>query len=467
MTSHTLYSAAPRPRRGRWLSTAVAMGAMLAGMLSWGGHAALAQSASAGDPYTAKPTFWFWGESDVPGMDKWMAGAVKTYETLHPGVSLNIVPQSSDTLIGAFRLAAQSKSGPDMDTQWATLPTLTPYWTGAAVPISDYVPASETSQWVDTGENTVDGKIIAMPLYLIGVPLVWNKDLFKQAGLDPDIGPKTWPEFLADCAALKAHGITPLGMGNSDGYFGAWMFAIYAKQELDSLGDLKSAISGTGAYKMAQFDTVLHNLYGLMQDLMAKGYVNTDVASLSLTQGWTLFPQKKAAMSFTTDGNVLTWATTLGAKSIGVAPPPIWGTGKLATTYDVTQSSDEFITSWSKNKPADAAFLAWLHQPDNLKSLYTQTNAFPADKRFPASAISDPLAKQLYELDTAPVSIWLENYLPPQVDNNADIPAGQLITSKAGTPDQAVAIWDRVIKQWRMQQVKEFMQFKTWAASNG
>jgi len=102
-----------------------------------------------------------------------------------------------------------------------------------------------------------------------------------------------------------------------------------------------------------------------------------------------------------------------------------------------------------------------------LKTLYSQTNAFPADKRFPVSAISDPLAKQLYELDTAPVSIWLENYLPPQVDNNADIPAGQLITSKAGTPDQAVAIWDRVIKQWRLQQVQEFRQFKAWAATHG
>lgn len=463
MISHTLHRIGWRRLRGRGLRAALAVGAML----GLGGHAALAQSASTSSAEAAKLTFWFWGESDVPGIDKWLAGAVKTYETLNPKVSLDIVPQSSDTLIGAFRLAAQSKSGPDMDTQWATLPTLTPYWTGAAVPISDYVPAAETSQWLNTNENVAGDKIIAMPLYLIGVPLVWNKDLFKQAGLDPETPPKTWTDFLADCAALKAHGITPFGMGNSDGFFGAWMFAIYAKQELDSLDQLKSAIANTGTYKMAQFDTVLRNLYGLMQDMIAKGYVNSDVASLSLTQGWTLFPQKKVAMSFATDGNVLTWEQTLGAKSIGVAAPPIWGNGKLADTYDVTQSSDEFITSWSKNKPAAAAFLAWLHQPDNLKTLYSQTNAFPADKRFPVSAISDPLAKQLYELDTAPVSIWLENYLPPQVDNNADIPAGQLITSKAGTPDQAVAIWDRVIKQWRLQQVQEFRQFKTWAATHG
>ena len=331
--------------------------------------------------------------------------------------------------------------------------------------ISDYVPSSETANWVDTSENTVGSKIVAMPIYLIGVPLVWNKTLFKQAGLDPNKAPATWSDFLADCAALKAHGITPLGMGNSDGYFGAWMFAIYARQELNSLGDLKSAIGNTGGYSLADLDTLLGKMYGMMQDLMAKGYLNTDVASLNLNQGWELFPQKKAAMSFTTDGNVLTWEKAIGVDNIGVAMPPVWGSGKLNNTYDVTQSSDEFITSWSKNKAADAAFLTWLHTPENLTSLFTATGAFPADKRFDTSVIKDPLAKEMFHLDTSNPSIWLENYLPPEVDNNADIPAGQVITSKSGGPDQAVAIWNRVIKQWRLQQIPEYLQFKKWAAN--
>ena len=99
-------------------------------------------------------------------------------------------------------------------------------------------------------------------------------------------------------------------------------------------------------------------------------------------------------------------------------------------------------------------------------SLY-KIGAFPADKRFPISSVTDPLAKRLLELDSAPVSIWLENYLPPQVDSDADLPAGQLILSNSGTPDQAVAIWNRVVKQWRLQHSSEFKQFKAWAASGG
>ncbi len=447
-----------RPQPRLFTVTAALLAASLA--LAIAGPAK-AQSANAG---SAKITYWWWGESDIPGIDKWMHGMADAYEKSHPNVHLNIVPQSTDTLIGAFRLAAQSHSGPDIDTQWATLPTLAPYWNKAAVAISDYVQASETGEWVNTSENTDGGKIVAAPIYLIGVHLVWNRELFKRAGLDPDKPPATWDDFLSDCAALKSHGITPFGMGNKDGYFGAWMLAIYLTQELNSVDEIKSAIGNTGGFTMAQLDGLLRNLYGLMQDLVKKDYLNSDVASLDLNQGWTLFPQRKVAMSFTTDGNVLSWAKSVGAANIGVAMPPRWGNGKLRDVYDVTQSSDEFITSWSTNKAADAAFITYLHQPDNMRALYDQTGAFPADKRFPISAITDPLAQQLYKLDTATTSVWLENYLPPQVDNDADLPAGELITSRSGSPDQAVEIWNCVIAKWRVQQVPEYQQFKKWAA---
>ena len=442
-----------------WTPSVLA-GAALAGALY------LAPSLSVAAELSGTFTYWLWGESNVPGMDKWMADRAAAYTMQNPNVHINVVSQSDDTLVGTYTMAAQSQSGPDMATQWATLPTLAPYWSGSAVAISDYVPESQTSQWINTSENKVGDKIIAMPLYLVGIPIVWNKTLFKQAGLDPDKAPATWNELLADCAALKAHGITPIGMGNKDGWFGAWLFSIYALQELDSLDQIKSAIGDTGDFHMAQFDEVLRKVYTMMADMVQKGYINTDVASLDLNQGAQLFPQKKAAIAFNTDSIVLDWAKTLGEDAIGVAPPPIWGGGKLADAYDVTQSSDVFITSWAKNKDVAASFLAWLHQPDNLMSFF-KLGGFPADKRFPIASVSDPLAKRLLQLDSAPVSIWLENFLPPQVDADADLPAGQLIFSKSGTPDEAVAIWDRSVRQWRLQHPAEFRQFKDWAAKRG
>jgi raffinose/stachyose/melibiose transport system substrate-binding protein len=449
------------------VAVATALLAVSACSSSTKSSASSATSTGVDQRYVADMTYWYWGESDIPGIDKWMKDRAAQYHALHPQVNINVVSQSSDTLIGGFRLAAQSKSGPDLATQWATLPVLTPYWNGNVAPISDYVPASETSQWVNAAENAADGKTIAMPLYLMGIPLVWNKQLFTKAGLDPEKPPVTWSDLLADSAALKAHGITPFGMGNKDGFFGAWMFSIFAKQALGSLTDIEAAIGNTDPAAQPKLSKILLDFYTAMQDLKNKGYLNANVSSLDLTQGWQLFPQGKVAMSLTTDGNAMTWSKTLGVANVGVTFPPKWGNGALSSTYDVTQSSSQFITSWTKNKPAAATFLAWLHQPANLTSLYTTTGAFPADKRFDVATITDPMAKQLYQLDTAKSSIWLENYLPPQVDTNADMAAGQLILSGSGGPTQAVALWERVINQWRTQQAGEYAQYQKWAKSNG
>ena len=101
---------------------------------------------------------------------------------------------------------------------------LSQVWAGAVTPISDLVPADEIKHWANTNENMYDGKLWAAPLYLMGIPLAYNKDLFKKAGLDPENPPKTWDEFLKACETLKKAGITPMAGGAAKASaFGAWI----------------------------------------------------------------------------------------------------------------------------------------------------------------------------------------------------------------------------------------------------
>jgi ABC-type glycerol-3-phosphate transport system substrate-binding protein len=415
---------------------------------------------AADDPNNANLTYWYWAESDAPGANNWLKKEVALYEKAHPKVKIKVVTQSTDTLTSAFTTAAQTKSGPDIATQWATLPTLTPAWAGATVPISDYVPKSEWQNWISTSENMWEGKLWAMPQYLIGIPFVWNKQLFKKAGLNPNVGPKTWNDFLADAKKLKAAGITPFGMGNKDGYGGAWFFSLIGKQNLNSINELKDAMIGKQDFADPKFS----GFYQALADLKKKGYLNSDVASISFGQGFELFGQKKVAMSWGTDGNVGQWEQQLGAKSMGVGPIPIWGHGKLATSYDVTQSSDAFITKWSQHPRAAAQFLTFLHTPQALKAWYKATGVFPADKRFPSSLVTDVIAKQMLKLDQSPVSVWPENFVPPQVDQNADLAGGEMITSGSGSPADVVKLWKSQLKQWKSQHPDEFRSYSKWAS---
>jgi multiple sugar transport system substrate-binding protein len=53
---------------------------------------------------------------------------------------------------------------------------------------------------------TYEGNIYALPFNAEGSILLWNKDLFEQAGLDPDAAPTTWDEI-----AMAAEQISALG----------------------------------------------------------------------------------------------------------------------------------------------------------------------------------------------------------------------------------------------------------------
>ena len=283
----------------------------------------------ADDPNNANLTYWYWAEHDAPGANDWLKGQVAIYQKAHPKVKVNVVIQSTDTLISAFTTAAQTRSGPDIATQWATLPTLTPAWNGPSVPISDYVPASETKNWIGTAENMSGGKLWAMPQYLLGIPFVWNKAMFKKAGLDPNKGPKTWAEFLADAKKLKAAGFTPFGIGNKDGYGGAWFFSLIGKQNLNSINELKDAMIGKANFADPKFS----GFYQALADLKKAGYLNSDVASITLRAG-------PAALRPEEGRDVLGHRRQRRGRVEGArrprrrwasAPIPIWGKGKLAT----------------------------------------------------------------------------------------------------------------------------------------
>ncbi|WP_302053613.1 ABC transporter substrate-binding protein [Nocardioides panacis] len=386
-----------------------------------------------------------------------MKARIADYQKLHPGVKIKLVPQSTDTLIGAFTTAAQTKSGPDIATQWATIPVLSQAWAGAVAPVSDYVSASQRSQWIGTQENTDQGKLYAVPLYVIGVPLAYNKALFAKANItDP---PRTFDDLLSDCRKLKAAGITPIGMGNKDGYFGAWFWSNFGKQNLDSTEELKQAVIG----KADITDPKYTGLYEPMHQLKSNGCLNDDIASLTLDQGMAKFGAGQAAMAWGTDGIVNGWAQKLGADKVAITTTPKWGTGKLADVYNTTQSSSAFITSWSKNKKAAAQFLMFLHEPKNLKSWYEATGIFPADKQFQPSSIKDDLGKQMWDLDSSDGAVWLENYLPPSVDGDGNLAAGQVITS-GGSVAEAVDTFRKATEKWRSQNPVEVKNYTAWAA---
>lgn len=86
-----------------------------------------------------------------------------------------------------------------------------------------------------------DGKIYAVPAKSIyAVALHYNRNLFKQAGLDPDSPPTTWDEVRADAKAIHdATGVAGYGMMALDAA-GGWQLAAAANSRggvIEKAGD--------------------------------------------------------------------------------------------------------------------------------------------------------------------------------------------------------------------------------------
>jgi ABC-type glycerol-3-phosphate transport system substrate-binding protein len=141
---------------------------------------------------------------------------------------------------------------------------------------------------------------------------------------------------------------------------------------------------------------------------------------------------------------------------------PKLGTGKLADAGNATQSISFLITKWSKHPQEAADFLAFMHTPDRLTAWYKATGVVAADKRFDRNLVTSPVLKQMLEWETTGPQVWLENYLPGQVDSDADLPAGQTIFAQSGTPADAADLWERTAQSWRSQHPDELKNWENW-----
>jgi raffinose/stachyose/melibiose transport system substrate-binding protein len=425
-----------------------------------------APAATTVPPTTAPPVekahlvIWWWGEQEAPGAQKWMDDTVAAYELLHPNITIDTVLQSTDSLIPSFTSAAAAGSGPDIQYFWGGVWTLENAWSGAIIPLDNLIPAAEMSHYINNFERSYDGKQYGIGWYLSGNPMVYNPKLFTQAGLDPQNPPKTWDDLITACTKLNAIGVVPISGGMKDGWFGGWLFSILARQSHDSYKEFMAASVGNAKFTDTQFS----GWWTALDQLKTANCWNKDINSVDYQQGQDMFVQGKSAMLFSNDTFLKGFAGTAGFgwDSMAVMMVPKWGTGKMADEY-ITTAQGWGITSWSKYPQQAADFLIYMHTPDRLTAWFADTGVFPADNRMDTSQITQPILQQIYKWDSTIAGANLENFIPSQLDNDANMTGVQLLFSGDKTPTQLAQLAEDTITKWRTQNPGGVTNFLTWS----
>jgi len=102
------------------------------------------------------------------------------------------------------------------------------------VPFDDVIKTDADKEWLQgfypalMANSQIEGKTWGIPFQRSTIVMYYNKDMFREAGLDPDKPPKTWDEMVADAKALTRDGRYGI-MVPSTGY-PYWMLQCFAIQ---------------------------------------------------------------------------------------------------------------------------------------------------------------------------------------------------------------------------------------------
>ena len=259
------------------LSVVVIVGGACSGQASTspsGSEPAGSQPAGSTAPEAVKLTVW--PRNYTLTQDPPFQPVTKEFEASHPGLTVELSGAPYDPQYQRIELsqAGQIEDIPDviqLDNIWLgqfteeeILANLDPYyanWAGK----SDILPAyADSTKW--------NGSQQAVWFYSDIRLLIWNKDVFRKAGLDPEKGPATWDDVFADAQAIKdkVPGVVPVGFpaASQEGTVDRWYPYLYMTgSNILSPDNKKAVFNDAGGQKAVQFYV----------DLVNKGYATKDV----------------------------------------------------------------------------------------------------------------------------------------------------------------------------------------------
>lgn len=216
--------------------------------------------------------------------------------------------------------------------------------------------------------------IYGVPIDITTIMMLYNKDLFKELGLNPNKPPSTWEEFIAIGKKIKEAN----KQGLISGFGEIWMIDCLANNfAFNVMGKDKvlATIKGEVPYTDPDWVKVL-SLFKEMQD---NGLLYNGLVSMVNKTAEQLFANGKAVFAFNGSWGVNVYQGMNPALNYGAMllprvsdkfPVSVWGGA----------GSSFMVQEKSQNKGEAIKFLQWLTDKDQQAYLSEETRNLPANK---------------------------------------------------------------------------------------
>jgi raffinose/stachyose/melibiose transport system substrate-binding protein len=242
----------------------------------------------------------------------------------------------------------------------------------AIAPQKNLVSLSDQSYIADLDENfkktvTADGQVYGVPVGgFMGGAVLYNIPIYTRLGLKV---PKTWAEFMANSAKIKAAGIPPV----IQTYGETWTSQLFVLGDFHNVAAAEPDFADKYTANQAKYATSPAALKGFehTEAVHDAGYENKDFASAKLPDGLRMLAQGKGAQYPILSGVVANMVATYpdAAKNVGLFALPGDDASKNGLT--VWTPGGDYIPKTTTGDKLDAAkkFLAFIASPDGCKSL--------------------------------------------------------------------------------------------------
>lgn len=238
---------------------------------------ALAAAVFAFAPGAQADTFTLWARADSSTFMPKLVDAFNASQSGHKA-ELQIVP--TNELVQKYAVAAAGGTAPDaLSLDLIYTPSF-----AASGQLQDITDLAKSLPYFDQlskahlSVGTYQDRIYGLPFSADSSVLVWNKTLFREAGLDPDKGPTTWAEIRADAEKVDA-----LGNGVDGFYFsgncGGCNIFTFTPLIWASGGDIFNADGTEATIDTPQMRDALAFYQGMVKDGLVPAGSQTDTGS--------------------------------------------------------------------------------------------------------------------------------------------------------------------------------------------
>ncbi|GGN84637.1 sugar ABC transporter substrate-binding protein [Streptomyces albiflavescens] len=339
-------------------------------------------SDSGSDKSDGPLTITWWDTSNATNEAPTYKALAKEFEKANPNIKVKYVNVPFDQAQNKFDTAAGSKGAPDILRSEVG-------WTPAFAKKSYLLPLDGTEALADQAkfqpslieQAKFEGKTYGVPLVTDTLALVYNKALFKKAGISE--APKTWADLKTAAATIKKK-------TGVDGYWGSTQ-AYYAQSFL--YGEGTDTVDAT-AKKITVNSAAAQKAYGTWQGLFSgKGLHKADTTADAYAHIQDAFVNGKVAAIVQGPWEITNFYKGSAFKdktNLGIATVPAGSTGKAGAPTGGHNLS-VYAGSDKAHQEASLKFVKFMTSAKSQETIALKNSTLPTrDDAYTAQVKADP-----------------------------------------------------------------------------